>query len=103
MEVQSRPLTVGDAVIVASRLASLLFFWLFIDVLLMFPERVYALMHYADDFSLVSGPGYLRTHYVLVLMFAIARAGLWLILAIVFYGCGPRVREFFYPRETDAT
>jgi|SRR5579859_2028403 len=102
MEGQSKPFTRGDVVLIVSRLASLLFFWLFVDVLLLFPERVYALMHYVDDYGVFSGSEYLRNHYVLVLIFAIVRAALWLVLAMIFYGCGPRVRDFFYPQESDA-
>lgn len=101
----SAPLTKRDAVVIASRLASLYFLAWAISSLLYCLKDLYS-VHFFFVWAAHTGSSYdayLRSEEIQYLSIHIIEAGLTLLSAGWVYRCGPGIIGFFFPDTEQST
>jgi hypothetical protein len=100
-----RPVTVNQAVRIASRLIAVYLLWWALDNATYIPQRVLSLMHYMRETD--SGASVLSTKtasfgirsYILDICGIVIRTCVFFFGAGWFYRCGPRIQSFLLPPE----
>ena len=87
--------------VISRGFALLLITWAFLDLTYL-PERVFSLSHHVGQQSVLSTThDYWRAYYLMTIVFLILRVLALLIVAVLFWRCGPRVEALFSDHSSD--
>jgi len=86
------------ALLVSRALALLFISSAFIEVTYL-PERLFALSHYLRQSSVLVGPNFSSSYYLIMTGFLILRILAYSLAAALFWKCGPRVEGLFSPPQ----
>ena len=88
-----------DAVLIASRVVALYFFFWAIDNLTYLPIHLLSFSHHSGEHSVLVGTSYWFRYYLEELILLCVRTALLSGAAWWFYRCGPKVQAFLLPAE----
>ncbi len=90
-----------EIVQLASRaFALLLITWLLLDATYM-PEKLFALIHYLKQRSVLATQDYLSSLYLIETILLAVRLLALFLAAVWFWECGPRVEALFSPQPSE--
>jgi len=92
--------TKQPALLVSRVLALLMIIWALYEITYV-PERLFALFHYREARSALATHDYLSSYYLIVTSFLLLRIVGYLVGAVFFWKCGPRVEALLSIQQHD--
>jgi hypothetical protein len=84
--------------LVSRAFALLLIVWAFVELTYL-PDRLLGLIHHLNERSAVAPHDYWSSYYLMLTVFTILRMLVFLVVAVLFWRCGPRVEALFSSQQ----